>query len=151
MSLWLPISNSIVSVPTTPLQQRKLGNSSLRGSEITLYGEITPSSMQNSMTSSITSSGGGNPTGSCRNKVKTNGHFTTYMQARDMTSSIEMAHPEKLPKTRPSNAKNSVMTQSCPTPPQSRRRYFLSPKALRSPFVQRAASRQTSADSAFSG
>ncbi|GLH00293.1 Uncharacterized protein GBIM_06713 [Gryllus bimaculatus] len=29
------------------------------------------------------------------------------------------------------------MTQSCPTPPQTRRRFFLSPKALRSPWGQR--------------
>lgn len=26
------------------------------------------------------------------------------------------------------------MTQSCPTPPQSRRRFFLSPKTLRAPW-----------------
>lgn len=42
------------------------------------------------------------------------------------------------------------MTQSCPTPPQSRRKFFLNPKGLRSPFAQRS-SRQPSGDSALSG
>lgn len=65
-----------------------------------------------------------------------------------------MGHPEKLPKTKPSNPRtkldSNVMTQSCPTPPQSRRKFFLSPKALRSPFAHRMG-RHQSGDSAVSG
>ncbi|KAJ8723512.1 hypothetical protein PYW08_003424 [Mythimna loreyi] len=43
--------------------------------------------------------------------------------------------PHRLPKPpkQPSN-----LAQSCPTPPHTRRRFFLSPKSLRSPFGQRA-------------
>ncbi|XP_021206645.2 protein TANC2 isoform X3 [Bombyx mori] len=43
--------------------------------------------------------------------------------------------PMRLPKPpkQPSN-----LAQSCPTPPHTRRRFFLSPKSLRSPFGQRA-------------
>lgn len=76
------------------------------------------------------------------------------------SSSVEMGHPEKLPKTRrtpPNPRTNSrldqnVMTQSCPTPPQSRRRFFLSPKALRSPFMQqRGARNQPTVDTTLSG
>jgi hypothetical protein len=69
-------------------------------------------------------------------------------------SGVELGHPEKLPKTRPTNPRTrvdqGVMTQSCPTPPQTRRKFFLSPKALRSPFSQRN-SRQPPVDSASSG
>lgn len=64
----------------------------------------------------------------------------------------DLCHPEKLPKTRPTNPRlrldQNVMTQSCPTPPQSRRKFFLSPKSLRSPFSR---SRQTSTDTTLSG
>ncbi|KAJ8927396.1 hypothetical protein NQ314_020175 [Rhamnusium bicolor] len=68
-------------------------------------------------------------------------------------SGVEVGHPEKLPKTRPTNPRNrldqGVMTQSCPTPPQSRRKFFLSPKALRSPFLNRNTRLQ--GDAALSG
>lgn len=43
--------------------------------------------------------------------------------------------PLRLPKP-PKQPTNLV--QSCPTPPHTRRRFFLSPKSLRSPFGQRA-------------
>ncbi|XP_073955554.1 zinc-RING finger and ankyrin repeat domain-containing protein rolling pebbles isoform X2 [Choristoneura fumiferana] len=43
--------------------------------------------------------------------------------------------PMRLPKP-PKQPTNLV--QSCPTPPHTRRRFFLSPKSLRSPFAQRA-------------
>lgn len=43
--------------------------------------------------------------------------------------------PMRLPKP-PKQSTNLV--QSCPTPPHTRRRFFLSPKSLRSPFSQRA-------------
>ncbi|XP_018334493.1 protein TANC2 isoform X3 [Agrilus planipennis] len=133
---------------------RKFGCSGLQGSEITLYGDINiPRDIQRI-----------EPEKPCdrlmyqtRTKVKTNGHLTNLMQNRsDRNSGCDPAHPEKLPKTRPSNPRtrataesSSVMTQSCPTPPHSRRNFFLSPKALRSPFAQRAA-RQAAADSTLS-
>ncbi|XP_063381580.1 protein TANC2 isoform X1 [Cydia fagiglandana] len=44
-------------------------------------------------------------------------------------------NPTRLPKP-PKQPTNLV--QSCPTPPHTRRRFFLSPKSLRSPFAQRA-------------
>lgn len=54
-----------------------MGCPGLRGSEITLYGEISPQ-QQLQQGQQVTDK-------SCdrmqpRNKVKTNGHFTTYMQ-----------------------------------------------------------------------
>ncbi|XP_017783609.1 PREDICTED: protein TANC2 isoform X2 [Nicrophorus vespilloides] len=141
-------SKDVVDYANVLPQSKKLGCSELRGSEITLYGEVTSPLYEKCQPQST------------RNKVKTNGHFTSFIQNRQ-SPAVESGHPEKLPKTRPSNPRvrpsserenhqQNVMTQSCPTPPQSRRRYFLSPKALRSPFGQRAASRQTSGDSAFS-
>lgn len=67
-----------------------------------------------------------------------------YFQSRQEISTPDAAilHPEKLPKTRPSNPRHRLtdqMTQSCPTPPQARKKFFLSPKALRSPFLSRGA------------
>ncbi|KAF5280679.1 hypothetical protein FQA39_LY05327 [Lamprigera yunnana] len=120
--------------------QKQMGCQGLRGSEITLYADPSCIQTENS--------------GQSRTKMKTNGYFTTLMQSRqDLTSSNELGHPEKLPKTRPSNPRNrsdqTIMTQSCPTPPQNRRKFFLSPKALRSSFAQRAA-RQAVGDSALS-
>nr|XP_021184127.2 protein TANC2 isoform X1 [Helicoverpa armigera] len=43
--------------------------------------------------------------------------------------------PHRLPKP---PKQPSSLAQSCPTPPHTRRRFFLSPKSLRSPFGQRA-------------
>lgn len=114
----------------------------LKGSEITLYGE-TPAIH-------IEKADKAQP----RTKVKTNGHFSNLMQGRQELSPTrsEIGHPEKLPKIRPKNAKNrleqNVMTQSCPTPPQSRRKFFLNPKAIRSPFLGRGWRQQ--ADGAMS-
>ncbi|XP_021931745.1 protein TANC2 isoform X1 [Zootermopsis nevadensis] len=90
----------------------------LQGSELTLYGEVKGSAGVQS-----------------RSKVKTNGHFTSYMQARQ-----EWPSPSGLPRTRPPLRSPATMTQSCPTPPQSRRRFFLGPKSLRSPWNQRGGS-----------
>lgn len=42
--------------------------------------------------------------------------------------------PMRLPKP----PKPTTLAQSCPTPPHTRRRFFLSPKSLRSPFGQRS-------------
>ncbi|XP_063220744.1 protein TANC2 [Bacillus rossius redtenbacheri] len=85
-----------------------------------------------------------------RPKVKTNGHFTSYMQSRQEGSPAAQPAdwsecPSRLPKARPSSTRSlarheappTSMTQSCPTPPQSRRRFFLSPKSIRSPWAQR--------------
>ncbi|CAF4850069.1 unnamed protein product [Pieris macdunnoughi] len=49
-------------------------------------------------------------------------------------SEPEWQSPMRLPK--PPKAAN--LAQSCPTPPHTRRRFFLSPKSLRSPFGHRA-------------
>ncbi|XP_068912887.1 protein TANC2 isoform X2 [Tenebrio molitor] len=133
-----PVCSSDGPVIQHDTPQKQLGCMGLRGSEITLYGE-TP--VDKAVQPRI--------------KVKTNGHFTTLMQGRQelSASGVELGHPEKLPKTRPTNPRTrvdqGVMTQSCPTPPQTRRKFFLSPKALRSPFSQRN-SRQPPVDSASS-
>lgn len=50
-----------------PNIQKQLGCAGLRGSEITLYGEISPTYPEKSSAQS-------------RTKVKTNGHFTSFMQ-----------------------------------------------------------------------
>ncbi|KAF7285187.1 hypothetical protein GWI33_011724 [Rhynchophorus ferrugineus] len=103
----------------------------LKGSEITLYGEAPIIRIEKVDTPQP------------RTKVKTNGHFSNLMQSKPEVSPTrsEIGHPEKLPKIRPSNSKNrleqNIMTQSCPTPPQSRRKFFLNPKAIRSPFLGR--------------
>lgn len=44
--------------------------------------------------------------------------------------------PMRLPKP-----PKPTLAQSCPTPPHTRRRFFLSPKSLRSPFGQRSSRR----------
>ncbi|KAG5879492.1 hypothetical protein JTB14_026360 [Gonioctena quinquepunctata] len=118
-----------------------LGCNGLRGSEITLYGETQQIHIEKQEKIPP------------RTKVKTNGHFTTFMQSRQnlSTSGVEAGHPEKLPKTRPSNPRHrppdqGVMTQSCPTPPQARKKFFLSPsKALRSPLLNRNSRQQETA------
>ncbi|XP_013139381.1 PREDICTED: protein TANC2 isoform X2 [Papilio polytes] len=46
----------------------------------------------------------------------------------DSPSPLRLPRPPKQP---------SSLTQTCPTPPHTRRRFFLSPKSLRSPFGQR--------------
>lgn len=47
--------------------------------------------------------------------------------------------PNRLPKP----PKPTTLAQSCPTPPHTRRRFFLSPKSLRSPFGQRCGRHST--------
>nr|CAD7432742.1 unnamed protein product [Timema monikensis] len=78
--------------------------------------------------------------------MKTNGHFTSYMQSRQESAGLSpewCQSPNRLPKTRPptsrsgSLARQDVMTQSCPTPPQNRRKFFLSPKSLRGAWGQK--------------
>ncbi|KAB0802170.1 hypothetical protein PPYR_04356 [Photinus pyralis] len=139
-----PLCTIEVTDTVGPYQKDIMGCPGLRGSEITLYAD-TVSCVEFDQNSDRVQP---------RTKVKTNGHFTTYMQSRnDLTSSAELGHPEKLPKVRPSNPRNRVdngiMTQSCPTPPQARRKFLLSPKALRSPFAQRAI-RQSGGDTTLS-
>ncbi|XP_045769390.1 protein TANC2 isoform X3 [Maniola jurtina] len=48
---------------------------------------------------------------------------------REWQSPLRLPKPPKQP---------SSLAQSCPTPPHTRRRFFLSPKSLRSPFGQRS-------------
>ncbi|CAH1131521.1 unnamed protein product [Ceutorhynchus assimilis] len=107
----------------------------LRGSEITLYGDSPCLQIENADKMQP------------RTKVKTNGHFTNFMKSRNEKSPVrnEAGHPENLPKTRPSNPRTrpDPMSQSCPTPPQSRRKFFLSPKAIRSPFLNKNWRQQT--------
>lgn len=81
-----------------------------------------------------------------RSQVKTNGTFTTYMQTRNDNSQECVSPPCRLPRP---NRTSDPMTQSCPTPPQSRRKFFLSPKSLRSPWGLRGSSR-VPADNALS-
>lgn len=50
-------------------------------------------------------------------------------QEPDWQSPLRLPKPPKQP---------SNLAQSCPTPPHTRRRFFLSPKSLRSPFGHRA-------------
>uniref|UniRef100_A0A0K8T6K2 RING-type domain-containing protein n=2 Tax=Lygus hesperus TaxID=30085 RepID=A0A0K8T6K2_LYGHE len=81
--------------------------------------------------------------------VKTNGHFSTYMQTRH--ESGRDFSPNRLPRptkdccTHPANP----MTNSCPTPPQGRKKFFLSPRGLRSPWGLRSNARVPS-DNALS-
>ncbi|XP_057656321.1 protein TANC2 isoform X2 [Diorhabda carinulata] len=110
-----------------------LGCAPLRGSVISLQGEVPSSQLEK--TEKVQS----------RNKVKTNGYFNLLSQSRHdlLTSSIEVGHPEKLPKTRPSNLRHrppdqSIMTQSCPTPPQARKKFYLGAKGLKSPLLSRS-------------
>ncbi|XP_075222893.1 zinc-RING finger and ankyrin repeat domain-containing protein rolling pebbles isoform X4 [Lycorma delicatula] len=87
-----------------------------------------------------------------RSQVKTNGHFTTYMQARQEGAQDWGVSPCRLPK--PSRGEGccspaNPMSQSCPTPPQNRKKFFLSPKSLRSSWGLRGSSR-VPADNALS-
>ncbi|XP_015600878.1 protein TANC1 isoform X2 [Cephus cinctus] len=69
----------------------------------------------------------------------------------DMVSSVGpakglKAKPPVLPESTSQARHKVVMAQSCPTPPNQRRRFFLNPKVLRSPFApQRAARRSATA------
>lgn len=71
--------------------------------------------------------------------------FCFFLQSKP--SSLEcsspsacLTSPSRLPRvkaTSPCDRHENIehnMTQSCPTPPQSRRRFFLSPKSLRAPW-----------------
>ncbi|XP_014240920.1 protein TANC2 isoform X2 [Cimex lectularius] len=82
-----------------------------------------------------------------RTGVKTNGHL--YMQAR--TDQTRDTSPSRLPRPNKEccNHPCNAMTQSCPTPPQGRKKFFLSPKALRNPWGLRNSSRAPS-DNALS-
>ncbi|CAH0559167.1 unnamed protein product [Brassicogethes aeneus] len=119
---------------------KNLNYMELRGSEITLYGELPQIEM--SKVEKIKA-----------DPVRNGNHITKGRQGLS-TSGVELGHPEKLPKTRPSNPRikldHGVMTQSCPTPPQLRKKFFLSPKGLRSPFSARSSRQSSAADSAVS-
>lgn len=117
---------------------------SLKRSQITLYGEITPVQCNNRTPDEKTP---------CRTRVKTNGHFTASMHHQNRQDITSSTHPEKLPKTRPSNARTrgeNIMTQSCPTPPQSRRKFFLTPKLMRTSITNQNDRNQSGGESALS-
>uniref|UniRef100_A0A1B6I3A2 RING-type domain-containing protein n=2 Tax=Homalodisca liturata TaxID=320908 RepID=A0A1B6I3A2_9HEMI len=86
-----------------------------------------------------------------RPQVKTNGHFTTYMQTRNNEGTQDWVSPSRLPRPGRSDTccNTNTMTQSCPTPPQIRKKFFLSPKSLRSSWGLRGSSR-VPADNALS-
>lgn len=65
----------LVLIAGLPNIHRQMGCDGLRGSEITLYGETSPIERTNERSHS-------------RTKVKTNGHFTTFMQVRVEYSAI---------------------------------------------------------------
>lgn len=119
-----------------------LGYPALRGSEITLYGEIAPCVEQRHHTT--------------RPKMKTNGHFSNLMQQKRPDHSPEWNQTKSRPPRPGAKPKTELpggnMTQSCPTPPQNRKKFFLSPKTIRSPFTQRTAVRhqpQSSGDNSI--
>ncbi|XP_050678771.1 protein TANC2 isoform X2 [Leptidea sinapis] len=58
-----------------------------------------------------------------------------YTPSPQRLSDPEWQSPLRLPKP---PKQTSTLAQSCPTPPHTRRRFFLSPKSLRSPFGQRS-------------
>ncbi|XP_039281596.1 protein TANC2 [Nilaparvata lugens] len=88
-----------------------------------------------------------------RPQVKTNGHFTTYMQTRqDNGHDWGSTSPCRLPRPGKGDMccySSNPMSQSCPTPPQNRKKFFLSPKSLRSSWGLRGNSR-VPADNALS-
>ncbi|CAG2057215.1 unnamed protein product, partial [Timema podura] len=72
--------------------------------------------------------------------------FKAILESRQESAGLSpewCQSPNRLPKTRPptsrsgSLARQDVMTQSCPTPPQNRRKFFLSPKSLRGAWGQK--------------
>ncbi|CAH1104284.1 unnamed protein product [Psylliodes chrysocephalus] len=127
----LCLNNGVITTENDGTLKPNLCNSKLRGSEISLYGEMPHVEKSEKMQP--------------RTKVKTNGYFNILSQSRHdlMTTSVEVGHPEKLPKTRPSNLRHrppdqNIMTQSCPTPPQARKKFYLGAKGLKSPLLSRS-------------
>ncbi|RZF43708.1 hypothetical protein LSTR_LSTR015247, partial [Laodelphax striatellus] len=88
-----------------------------------------------------------------RPQVKTNGHFTAYMQTRQNNGhDWGSTSPCRLPRPGKGDMccySSNPMSQSCPTPPQNRKKFFLSPKSLRSSWGLRGNSR-VPADNALS-
>ncbi|XP_048506587.1 protein TANC2 isoform X2 [Athalia rosae] len=92
--------------------------------------------------------------GGHRTRVKIDENLTPFVQSHaDVTSPLPTKGPKGLkgkpPRTptdilsrccSPNPQQKANMSQSCPTPPQHRRRFFLSPKVLRSPFGQKNSS-----------
>ncbi|KAL0269173.1 UNVERIFIED_CONTAM: hypothetical protein PYX00_006985 [Menopon gallinae] len=89
---------------------------------------------------------------------KPNGHFASFVRSRQNSpdpTQQEWSSPSRTAKTKPSRTidlydiGDAGMTQSCPTPPQSRRRFFLSPKTLRAPWglVSKLAQSQSNGES----
>ncbi|XP_061941716.1 protein TANC2 isoform X5 [Apis cerana] len=83
-----------------------------------------------------------------RTKVTTRANLPSrVMHTDESVSSSAMAKglknkPPALPESSQGKQKLQMMTQSCPTPPNQRKRFFLNPKVLRSSFVPQRSSRR---------
>ncbi|XP_076678222.1 zinc-RING finger and ankyrin repeat domain-containing protein rolling pebbles isoform X3 [Andrena cerasifolii] len=88
-----------------------------------------------------------------RTKVTTRANLPSrVMHQREMDDNISTAamtkglknKPPALPESSASQGRQKLqmMTQSCPTPPNQRKRFFLNPKVLRSSFVPQRSSRR---------
>ncbi|XP_034943105.1 protein TANC2 isoform X2 [Chelonus insularis] len=72
-------------------------------------------------------------------------------QNQDVTSPLATGKglkgkPPVLPESLASRHKSNAMAQSCPTPPNQRRRFFLNPKGLRSPFTPQRTKKNSTPD-----
>ncbi|BES99105.1 Rolling pebbles [Nesidiocoris tenuis] len=79
--------------------------------------------------------------------VKTNGHFSTYMQSRHENS--RDYSPSRPPRPTKDCCVHPALNNSCPTPPQGRKKFFLSPRGIRNPWGLRNSNRVPS-DNALS-
>lgn len=70
----------------------------------------------------------------CARKTQRRPVMERYTPSPQRQVEPEWQSPLRLPKP---PKQSSSLAQSCPTPPHTRRRFFLSPKSLRSPFGQR--------------
>ncbi|XP_006561082.1 protein TANC2 isoform X3 [Apis mellifera] len=86
-----------------------------------------------------------------RTKVTTRANLPSRLmhqrETDESVSSSAMAKglknkPPALPESSQGKQKLQMMTQSCPTPPNQRKRFFLNPKVLRSSFVPQRSSRR---------
>ncbi|XP_006620349.1 protein TANC2 isoform X3 [Apis dorsata] len=86
-----------------------------------------------------------------RTKVTTRANLPSrVMHQRETDESVSSSamakglknKPPALPESSQGKQKLQMMTQSCPTPPNQRKRFFLNPKVLRSSFVPQRSSRR---------
>ncbi|XP_046143166.1 protein TANC2 isoform X3 [Osmia bicornis bicornis] len=89
-----------------------------------------------------------------RTKVTTRANIPSRVMHRETDGSVSSSgmakglknKPPVLPESSASHGRQKLqmMTQSCPTPPNQRKRFFLNPKVLRSSFVPQRSSRRAS-------